>query len=136
MRVAYCAARCTLPHVNSTLTHLDVQYNGIGPQGAQAMADAIKVNSTLAHLNIFYNNIGPQGAQAMADAIKENKRCKLEKLGMAYNQIGDEGARHIAKALEVNSTITHMVISFCNIGPQGAQAMADAIKDRLLLLLL
>ena len=43
--------------VNTTLTKLDLMYNQIGNQGAQALVEALKVNTTLIELTLWENRI-------------------------------------------------------------------------------
>ena len=38
--------------------------NQIGDQGAQAMAQALRINQSLITLNLSFNEIGAEGAQA------------------------------------------------------------------------
>jgi Ran GTPase-activating protein (RanGAP) involved in mRNA processing and transport len=74
-----------------TLTELSLQSNGIGPLGAQYLANALQQNKvtyhsvsylayasflfiqTLTTLYLLDNQIGAGGAQYLADALKQNK---------------------------------------------------------------
>jgi len=42
-------------------------HNGLGPEGAKALAEALKVNNTLQKLDLRGNNIGAGGAKAIAE---------------------------------------------------------------------
>eukprot|EP00808_Paulinella_micropora_P006332 g590.t1 len=44
--------------------------NDIGYQGAAAFADALKVNKTLTSLELDNNGIGDSGAQALGEALR------------------------------------------------------------------
>ncbi|KAF9342917.1 hypothetical protein BGX26_006623, partial [Mortierella sp. AD094] len=50
---------------NSTLTTLDLNYNFIDDNRAQALSEALKTNSTLTILDLGSNSIGDNGAQAL-----------------------------------------------------------------------
>ncbi|KAF9904158.1 hypothetical protein EC991_002993 [Linnemannia zychae] len=88
---------------NNTLTTLDLSYNSIGPNGAQALAEALKIN-TLTTLDLQSNSIGDNGTQALAEALKTNNT--LTTLDLYNNEIGPYGAQALAEALKINSTIT------------------------------
>ena len=47
-----------------TLTHLKLDCNRIGAEGARALAEALRLNRTLIHLNLDSNQMGDEGAQA------------------------------------------------------------------------
>ncbi|KAK3823855.1 MAG: hypothetical protein JOS17DRAFT_752394 [Linnemannia elongata] len=46
---------------NSTLSTLDLHYNSIGGNGAQALSEALKTNSTLTTLILWDNSIRDNG---------------------------------------------------------------------------
>ncbi|KAK5808356.1 hypothetical protein F5H01DRAFT_61074 [Linnemannia elongata] len=58
--------------INSTLVVLELRYNPIGDNGAQALSDAIKINSTLTSLDLHSNLIGENGVVTLSDAVKTN----------------------------------------------------------------
>ncbi|KAF9972774.1 hypothetical protein BGZ75_001360, partial [Mortierella antarctica] len=60
LRIHAEAAEC-----GSTLTTLNLGFNSIGSNGAQALSEALKTNSTLTTLNLRDNKIGSNGAQAL-----------------------------------------------------------------------
>ena len=64
--------------------------NGIGDDGAKAIAEALKVNPVLTTLSIWGNKIGAEGAKAIAEALKVN--AVLTSLDLMANSIGDDGA--------------------------------------------
>ena len=112
--------------VNSTLTVLKLNDNGIGAQGASGLAEALKVNSTLTVLKLNDNYIGAQGATGLAEALKVNSTLTVLKLN--GNDIGAQGATGLAEALKVNSTLTVLELNFIGIGAQGATGLAEALK--------
>ena len=60
-----------------------MQSNEIGPEGAIAIADALKINTSIKELNLWKNKIGPEGAIAIADALKIN--TSIEELNLKFN---------------------------------------------------
>ena len=112
---------------NTTLTSLNLRSNNIDDQGAQAIAKALANNTTLTSLNLGWNNIDDQGVQAIAEALANN--TTLTSLDFYDNNIGDQGAQAIAESLRDNTTLTYLVLSTNNIGLQGAQAIAEALAN-------
>ena len=52
--------------------------NGIGDDGAKAIAEALKVNAVLTKLHLEYNNLGEAGKKAVRDAVKDRSGFELE----------------------------------------------------------
>jgi len=98
----------------------------IGPEGAKAIAEALKVNAVLTTLVLYTNSIGDEGAIAIAEALKVN--AVVTTLVLGGNNIGDEGAIAIAEALKVTAVLTILRLDENNIGAEGAKAIAEALK--------
>jgi len=71
------------------LTNLSLYGNGIGEEGAKALASALRVNGVLKTLNLYGNNIRDEGAAAIAEALRVNG--VLNNIDLRYNDLGDEG---------------------------------------------
>ncbi|CAF1065560.1 unnamed protein product [Adineta steineri] len=54
------------------ITTLNLDWNKIGADGAQHLADALRTNKTLTTLNLDWNEIGADGAQYIADILRHN----------------------------------------------------------------
>jgi hypothetical protein len=63
---------------NRVLTILDLNLNNISPEGAIAIAEALKVNAVLTKLNLEYNSMGEAGEKAVRDALKDRSGFVLE----------------------------------------------------------
>jgi len=84
-----------------TLIILSFEYDRMGYDEAQVLAEALKVNTSLEELDFNHSKIGNKGARALADALKVN--TTLKELDLSVNQIGNKGARALAEALKVNT---------------------------------
>ena len=71
--------------MNKTLQTLDLDGNGIGPDGAGAMASMMVKNRTLTTLGIANNHIFTDGAMIVRDALLRN--TSLECLDIHGNGI-------------------------------------------------
>ena len=74
-----------------TLTALDLAYNQIGPEGGQAIAQALKRNQVTYTFSFFTS------VNSLLYLLQT-----LTALDLGNNQIGSEGAQAIAQALERN----------------------------------
>ena len=100
-----------IPHADMCSTplyclQLDLSRNAVGPEGAKAIADALRVNAPLTLLNLGGNKVGDDGATAIAQAVKSNTTCKLAELGLNNNGIGTAGAEALADMLSVSASLT------------------------------
>ena len=107
---------------------LDLIGNGIGDEGATAIANALEFNSTLEELLFDDNIIGVGGATAIAEALKTNST--LQDLSLCNNKIKFGGATAIAEALKINSALQVQwnLVSNINIGVDTARAIAEAFR--------
>ena len=131
--------------VNTSVETLELSHNPLGDEGAKALAEMLgvngaessgTVNTTLEHVNLSDCNIGPIGALYLAYALCVNNSVKTLKL--SDNPLGDKGAWAFAKMLggdgeerggTVNTTLEHVDLSDCNIGPEGARNLARALTS-------
>ena len=51
--------------------------NGLGNEGAFAIAEIIKTSPSITHLNVTHNRIGYPGAQAIGKALEGNEVLKV-----------------------------------------------------------
>jgi len=142
---------CTMLHVNTTLTNLNLDYtcdadaqcianmlkgnttltklslkgNYIDHAGAQCIAESLKINTTLTNLNLRSNYIGIAGAQSIADMLKIN--TTLINLNLWNNNIGDARVQFLSESLKGNSTLTSLDLGRNNIRDAGAQCIAKML---------
>ena len=111
--------------------------NQIGDQGATAIAKALEVNAVLTTLNLAGNQIcgldeygeGTYTVDGIKALAKALVKAPLTTLDISINQIGDEGAQALAKALKVNAAVlTSLGLGNNTIRDQGAAAIAEALK--------
>ncbi|GKT25964.1 hypothetical protein ADUPG1_013199 [Aduncisulcus paluster] len=100
---------------------LHLEHNGIGPEGAQFLAEAIKYNVSLKKLSLGYNQIQEEGGIAIANALvpSDHSQRKLGKipgrkkastvnivtLDLANNNLQDKGAKALGKMLKSNTSL-------------------------------
>jgi len=124
---------------SSKLTHLNLETNDFGDDGAQALAKVLSSGQSLiTKMNIGNNYITNDGIQALVTAISEGN-SQLTVLNMEYNLImGQDGALKLTPIFfSKKSTLTVLKIGGNRIGNSGAKIFADALslgKSRLTVL--
>ena len=96
------------------LTSLDLRFNEIGAEGAQALKGLVNLTS----LNLYFNQIGAEGAQALKGLVN------LTSLDLRFNEIGAEGAQ----ALKGLVNLTNLNLDYNQIGAEGAQALKGLVN--------
>ena len=70
------------------------------------------------------------GVEALAKYV--NDKSKLTKLVLSYNEIGDNGARALGEALKKNKSLKDLNLNKCGIGTEGGRALAAALGKAVL----
>jgi Ran GTPase-activating protein (RanGAP) involved in mRNA processing and transport len=119
---------------NTTLRHLYVGGNGIGPRGAQALADMLPRHPGLRSLSLAVNHLGDEGVATLTPAVLASS---LEDLSLASNGIGPDSADALGEImlhwtlqrLELRRAPSTFVLEgrLNAIGDEGCQPIAAAL---------
>lgn len=116
---------------NHTLTMLDLDEVGIGPEQACLIATALKTNVSIVTLVLngtkraSPRKLGVEGGRAFADALRVNNHLKA--LWLNCNDLA-ESAIEIAKALkESNTSVDTLHLESNQLGPDEADAIAGML---------
>lgn len=121
--VALCASlRC-----GSKVRLADLTSCAIGDAGAKLLSDALRSAETppLRELRLGTNGIGDDGARALASAVRRNLHVTV--LSLEGNAIGAAGAAALASMLEVNGSLRELDLSHNRAGARGVAALAAAL---------
>lgn len=110
------------------LRKLDMRYTEMAGPGCRALCEGLTQQGKVTHLYLEGNNLGDEGAQALAEMLKQ-EGCSLQELFLGANKIGPEGAAALASILTTNKTISKIYLEGNNIGPVGADAFTKALKE-------
>lgn len=110
---------------NTTLTSLDLHSNAL-LSSARAFATMLLRNQSLTHLNLRTNGIGANGAAALAKALGTDQ-CRLTSLNLRDNSIMAVGAAALAVALKANPVLKDLDLSENLIKEAGAATLAEAL---------
>ena len=91
-------------------SQLNLWGNDIGPEGAKALADALKVNASLTSLDVGHNSIDQKQALKLVSIFKEKDQMKS--VGLAGCSLGVKGAKAVAEYARVSASLTQ-VLAFC-----------------------
>ena len=124
------------------LACLTLRRNQLGPEDAEALAEALKVNSSITSLSLDHNKLGRQGGKAIAEALKVNTSittinlCNLSGT-MSLNGedlphgadccVGEDAAIEVAEALKINTSITDIQLDHNLLGAKGSKVLAEAL---------
>ena len=123
--------------IHAALRILDLSHNCCGSSGAESLADLVRNCPALKTLRLRENGIGPNGAAALAAALytslpptysDEYREEGLETLDLSINHVGDHGAACLARALERNCTLLVLDISLNNVSPSGVKRAVEALE--------
>ncbi|KAL0055523.1 hypothetical protein WJX82_001476 [Trebouxia sp. C0006] len=109
---------------NTSLVSICLGDDALGDAGVQELVDGIKENSTLQKLDLENKGISSKGAASIAAAIHGHQ--SLQQLVLAHNHLSDEGVRLLQPALAL---LRRLDLRECNIGSQGAQCIATALRE-------
>jgi hypothetical protein len=111
---------------NTTLTELDLSWNGIRLESAIAIGESLENNSTLRTLLLGYNSFGDMPSQVLGRTLKTNTGLTL--LDLEYNSITPKAATVLANAISFNQSLLKLNINGNVLGKIGAQALVAAIQ--------
>jgi hypothetical protein len=63
--------------VNTSVTHIYLDGNTIGDEGASAFADALQVNTSVIHITLGGNKISAEGVASIKELIDRNLRFRV-----------------------------------------------------------
>lgn len=79
-------------------------------------------------MGISHNGIGPEGATALAHALTRN--TSLQRLFLNSNPLlGDVGVQSLVEALGANKTLLRLGVAMCNAGVSSGDALLAALRN-------
>jgi Leucine Rich repeat len=121
-----CDALVTRLEHNQRIHALLLGTNGIGDQGANAIARLIRAG----HLSTVYlgcNLINSAGVNDLCEAIESTS--KVQALWLKRNPIGPDGATRLAKMLEVNISLKTLDVVNTGMGETGFEAIMHSLIE-------
>lgn len=123
---AAAAAFLTATGASGSLRVLRLRDNRIGHAGAAALAQALaRPGVLLSELDLGANGVGDEGAEAMAFMLTD--ACALERLWLDMNGVGPVGGLALAAALAADSRLAFLSIVDNALGDAGVLALERAM---------
>ena len=113
--------------MHPTLLALRMDSCGISKQGAYAVASALNGGAAMRSLSLSWNALGPSGGIAIAVALRRNG-SHLSRLYLSHCELGAEGAAALAETVRLGSPLTELVLSQNRAGDTGGLAFAEALS--------
>ena len=107
------------------LESIDLTGNGIGPEGARALASWLNVSTKLRAIELRGNPLGDEGVSELAYGMGNS--LTLTALGLIQTGASNDGAASLAASLRKTTTLEALELSYNYIGESGAKALADAV---------
>ena len=82
---------------------VDLSGNSLGPEGAKAMAPAIRDSRSLNSIDVGYNDIDQAAALELLAVMKEKAMASI---GMAGCKLGVKGAKVVAEMAAVSHSLS------------------------------
>lgn len=123
------AARAVRELIPSTdkLRILQFHNNMTGDEGAVAISEIVKGSPALEDFRCSSTRVGSEGGVALAEAIGTCTR--LKKLDLRDNMFGVEAGIALSKSISSFPGLTEIYLSYLNLEDEGAEALANALKD-------
>lgn len=85
---------------NTTISHLDLRNNKIGPECGPILGDMLRDNSALTHLDLSWNDLGIEGGKGLLEGIQQNH--SLIDCQLSGNRLAEDTLHAIAFVLRRN----------------------------------
>lgn len=81
------------------------QFGTYDSAGAEAVADLLRTRegSTLTHLDISSNGLGPVGGRALYEALRENENCPLKLLNLRNSRFDPPTERFLLEIASLSN---------------------------------
>ena len=96
-------------------------------EGVRAICQYLEINKNVAFLELLDNNITPLGCEFLGKALHPKQQSQIQILKLDHNQFGGDGVMALSEGLAVNPTLRMLSLTYCGIGPEGAEAIFEIL---------
>lgn len=123
------AAKAVSELIPSTekLRVLHFHNNMTGDEGAVFIADILKHSPAVEDFRCSSTRVGSDGGVALAEAL--GTCTHLKKLDLRDNMFGVDAGIALSKVIPAFADLTEIYLSYLNLEDDGAEALADALKE-------
>eukprot|EP00300_Choanocystis_sp_HF-7_P037543 c53728_g1_i1.p1 GENE.c53728_g1_i1~~c53728_g1_i1.p1 ORF type:complete len:206 (+),score=37.21 c53728_g1_i1:26-619(+) len=105
---------------NTNVERLDLCHCNIDTLGGRLIGEVLKRNKTLIELNIETNGIGPKGMEAIAKGLADNTTLRVLRAENQSTPMGNRAERMFAAALEANRTVVKVAVAVAEVSSRTA----------------
>ena len=105
--------------MNKKIKFLDLSDNAFGPIAIPSFDFFLKNAESLEHLELENNGLGPEGAEMVFNALLENDKIKLKTIKVNRNRLEEKGAKCLAKVIKKMKSFEHLEMYQNGINTEG-----------------
>ena len=114
---------------NKKIEFLDLSDNAFGPTAIPSFDFFLRTCTNLEILELENNGLGPEGAEMVCNALLQNDKIKLKKLKINRNRLEEKGAIALSKVIEKMKTFEHFEVFQNGISTEGMKKIFLALKE-------
>ena len=114
---------------NKKISFLDLSDNAFGPTAIPSFDFFLRTCTNLEYLELENNGLGPEGAEMVCNALLQNDKIKLKKLIINRNRLEEKGALSLAKVIEKMKSFEHLEFFQNGISTEGMKKLFLALKE-------
>ena len=114
---------------NKKIEFLDLSDNAFGPTAIPSFDFFLRTCTNLESLELENNGLGPEGAEMVCNALLQNDKIKLKMLTINRNRLEEKGALALAKVIEKMKSFEHLEFYQNGISSKGMKAIFLALKE-------
>ena len=115
--------------LDKNISFLDLSDNAFGPTAIPSFDFFLKNASSLEHLELENNGLGPEGAEMVCNALLQNNKIKLKTIKINRNRLEEKGALGLAKVIEKMKSLEHLEMFQNGISSEGMKSIFMALKQ-------
>ena len=114
---------------NKKISFLDLSDNAFGPTAIPSFDFFLRTCTNLEKLQLENNGLGPEGAEMVCNALLQNDQIKLKMLTINRNRLEEKGALALAKVIEKMKSLEHLEFYQNGISTKGMKSLFLALKE-------
>ena len=114
---------------NKKIEFLDLSDNAFGPTAIPSFDFFLRTCTNLEILELENNGLGPEGAEMVCNALLQNDKIKLKKLKINRNRLEEKGAIALSRVIEKMKTFEHLEVFQNGISTEGMKKIFLALKE-------
>ena len=114
---------------NKKIIFLDLSDNAFGPTAIPSFEFFLRTCTHLENLELENNGLGPEGAEMVFNALLQNDKIKLKKLKINRNRLEEKGGSGLAKIIEKMKSFEHLECFQNGISTLAMKKIFLALKE-------